>query len=363
MTSRERNLAGRVRTIRLWLAVAGMLAIAGCSASPTAEVATGHHDDGIRLTPDPAHATARISVVLADANVMPSMCTYEWRRNDLPLRDAVGDGLEPTFFTKNDEISVVVTIADPKGGPARVLHADVKVVNSPPRVTSVSVLAGSAPGEPTVEARPQAIDPDGDTPTFTYRWFKNGQVIDGATNSTLPLKLAGRGSKLVCEVVAHDGEADSPPVKSEAMAVENRPPQFTSSPGAPAQTDVTFQYQAHADDPDGDPVKYDLVSGPSGMSVSPDGLVSWMLPTGDQRQGDYAARIRAKDPNGGEATQDFTVHLEAPIVQTSTTTVRTTSAGVGMGGGSGASGTQAPPQPLWHVVRHSYFKGDSTSGQ
>jgi|GEM_PF-601314 len=345
--------------------MAAVLVIAGCSSHATvAEVPTGHHDDGIRLTPDPAHATAQVSVVLSDPNVMPTSCTYEWRKNGLPLSDVGGAELAPSYFVKNDIVSVVVTITDPAGGKARVLHADVKVANSPPKVTSVSCLISDKPGEPSLEARTEAVDPDGDTPTFTYRWFKDGSLIDGQTAATLPLKLAGRGTKVVVEAVAHDDESASAPVKSAAMVVENRPPQFTSSPVAPGPNDATFQYQAQATDPDGDPLKYEIVSGPSGMSISKDGMVSWVLPTGEARQGDYPARIKAKDPNGGEAMQEFTVHLDAPIVQTSTTTIHTTSSGVIMAGDPAqASGTtQSPPQPIWHVVRHSYFtSGDSSA--
>ncbi|MGH7742206.1 MAG: hypothetical protein ACRENS_09310, partial [Candidatus Eiseniibacteriota bacterium] len=363
MTSRERTHAWSLtRRMRGWLATAGLLAVAGCSAHTASVAPTGHHDDGLALSPDPAHSTARITVVLSDSHVLPSMCKYEWRRNGMPISDAESDGLEPSNFTKGDEVSVVVTIADPAGGPDRVLHADVKVENSPPKVTSVSCVIAAAPSAPAVEARVQAVDPDGDTPTFTYRWFKNGNQIDGAKDATLPLKLAGRGDQVTVEVVAHDDESASTPVRSDAMVVENRPPLFTSTPGAPQQADVEFKYQASATDPDGDPLHYELVSGPFGMSMSKDGGLSWELPQGDQHQGDFNVRIRALDPNGGEATQDFAIHLDPPIIQTTRTTVQTASSGVNMNPSSpNASTAQSAPQSTWRVVRHTYFSGDTTA--
>lgn len=360
MTTRERTHARfHQRRVAGWLAVAGMLAIAGCSAHPSnVAVATGHHDDGIRLAPDPATSASRIAVVLSDTHVMPSQCRYEWRRNDMTITEATGDGLEPGNFTKGDQVAVVVTISDPAGGAPRVLHADVTVGNSPPKVMAVEcVIAAGA--SPMAEARTQAVDPDGDAMTYSYRWFKNGKLVDGATSATLPLEHVGRGDQVIAEVVANDGTSASTPVKSPSMVVENRPPQFTSTPGAPQQTDATYHYQAQATDPDGDKLHYELVSGPLGMSVSAEGDVSWPIPQGDQHQGDFQVKIRALDPNGGEASQDFVLHLDAPTVQTTTTRVRTTSAGINMNGDASAQPAGAAPQPTWHVIRHSYFSGDS----
>lgn len=351
-------MTGRNRTTR-WLAVAGMLAIAGCSAHPSKLAATGHHDDGIRLAPDPATASSRIAVVLSDTNVMPSTCHYVWRRNGQAIEEATADGLEPTYFTKGDQVAVVVTITDPAGGPDRLLHADVMVGNSPPKVTSVECVI-AAGGTPAAEARPQAIDPDGDPMTYTYRWFENGKLIEGAQGATLPLEKAGRGEQLTVEVVAHDGTDDSTPVKSNTMVVENRPPQFTSSPGAPQPADVAFSYQAQAVDPDNDKLHYELEHGPPGMVVSSEGSVTWTLPQGDAHQGDFQVRIRALDPNGGEATQDFVIHLDPPLVQTTATRVRTTSAGTNMNTGTDAQPAGTPQQPTWHVIRHSYFQ-DTTA--
>ena len=351
----------QIRHMKRWLTVAGMLAVAGCSAHPASlAVATGHHDNGIRLSPDPASAASRIAVVLSDANVLPSQCRFEWRRNGLPIEGAESDGLEPTNFTKNDEVSVVVTISDPTGGAARVLHADVRVENSPPKVSSVECVIAAAPSVPAAEARVQVIDADGDVPTFTFRWFKNGKEIDGAKAATLPLEHVDRGDQLIVEVVAHDEVSASTPVRSNTVVVENRPPQFTSTPGAPQQADIAFQYQAKAEDPDGDAVRYELVSGPLGMSISSEGNLSWQLPQGDQHQGDFLVKIRALDPNGGEARQDFSIHLDPPIVQTARTTVRTTSSGVVMGSDAAAGTPGAPQQPTWHVIRHSYF-ADTTA--
>jgi len=66
-----------------------------------------------------------------------------------------------------------------------------------------------------------------------------------------------------------------------------------------------------ASDPDGDPLRYQLVSGPLGMSIDAQGMVHWSLPPPESRAGEYAVKIQAADPNGGQAVQEFTLRLEA----------------------------------------------------
>ena len=46
-----------------------------------------------------------------------------------------------------------------------------------------------------------------------------------------------------------------------------------------------------------------------GMSVGPQGDVAWTLPVGEGRRGEFVVRVRATDPHGGEAVQEFTIRL------------------------------------------------------
>src|SRR5262249_15202148 len=69
-----------------------------------------------------------------------------------------------------------------------------------------------------------------------------------------------------------------------------------------------YRYDARATDPDGDPLVWDLESGPTGMSVDPlSGAVRWS-PTVAQL-GDAAVRLRVSDGQGGTAEQSFTVSV------------------------------------------------------
>jgi fibro-slime domain-containing protein/RHS repeat-associated protein len=92
----------------------------------------------------------------------------------------------------------------------------------------------------------------------------------------------------------------------------NHPPRFTSTPIVDAQVGIPYSYQAAALDPDGDtPLTFDLIAGPSGLSVSSSGLVSW-TPT-DAQLGTHSVTLRVTDnrsalPNaGGTDTQIYTI--------------------------------------------------------
>jgi hypothetical protein len=293
-----------------WLGLIGVLLIAGCSNRAGTHAALAQHDPGLSLAPDPANSSSRIAVVFADERIHADQCRFEWRRNGGVIYDAVSDGLDPTNFSKNDEITVAVTTTDPGSGATKTLRAKVVVENSPPKIVSATLSPVTESGTAEIRANVEAVDPDHDTPTYTYRWFKNDAVVDNATGATLPMSGVARGDRVTVEVVAHDDVSASAPVRTQPFSIDNRPPVFSSQPMAPSPRDVSFQYHATATDPDGDALRYSLASGPDDMRVDPDGTVSWTLPTGDQRKGDFPVRLRATDSKGGEATQDFTIHLE-----------------------------------------------------
>jgi hypothetical protein len=301
------------------LALACVLLVGGCSAGDSAGArkssTAAHHDAGVRLSPDPAYSTARIAVILEDPRLQQANCKFLWRRNGVLVVGAETNGLDPSHVSKGDEIAVVVTVRDPATGKVQTLNASVHVENTPPKLTRVTVMPDTSADASSLRASVECADLDGDVATFDYHWFRNGEPVDGASGATLPLSSLKRGDRVVVEVVAHDDVSASVPMRSDPYAFNNQPPRFTSQPKAPRADDKTFQYQAVAVDLDGDPIGYELVSGPDGMTVDSGGNVSWLLPTGELRRGTYPVRIRAKDARGGEATQDFTISLDPPAAK------------------------------------------------
>lgn len=294
------------------LAIACALALSGCSAAPGGNRAVGGDPRPMWLAPDPAFAGARIAVVFAGPAPRSDRCRFVWRRNGNVIPDARTSVLDPGYYSRGDRIEAAVEVpaTEPEG--ERSLLAGVRVMNTPPSVTRVTAFLSATPGRAEIRAVPESFDPDGDHLTLDFRWFRNGNPMVGEYGASLSTTELAVGDEVTVEVVASDGESNSPPVRSESVRFENHPPSFTSQPLAPRPTDGVFSYRAAATDVDGDALRYELVSGPDGMTVDPNGNVLWPLPAGVQRSGDHAIMIRALDSKGGEATQQITIRFSPP---------------------------------------------------
>jgi hypothetical protein len=283
------------------------LGMAGCSGPATQRAAGG----AVRLTPDPATVTSQLAVIVDASNGDPARYAYRWRRNNEPLTRVAGPALDPDQFHKGDVVAVDVTIPAIEGATARTLSAEVHVANAPPVIREARVVVDRASGGIELVATTDCADPDGDATTLSYRWFRNGQPVSGAVDARLSAAAFAREDHIAFEAVASDGEARSEPRRSEEFVLSNRAPRFSDPPATLPAPEGTFRFQAQAADPDGDAVRFDLVSGPPGLTVTPGGAIEWSLPARDQRQPEYAVTIRATDPNGGEATQVFAIRLTA----------------------------------------------------
>ena len=297
------------QTWRMLAALACAAWMTGCAGGGTSG-STSSGDFAVRLAPDPPVGNTTVTAVLDDSRIDPTTCRFEWRRNGSPIAEAATALLEPGRFKKGDLIEVSVSVSDPAGGPDRNAKASARVANSPPAITRVTLSMNAVGASADLQASVECADPDGENPTFEYQWIQNGQPIGGATGASLPAARYTRGEAVAVEVVARDGESASAPFRSEPFAVDNHPPQFSSQPAPPKPADTQWAYRAQASDPDGDPLRYELISGPPGMTIDAEGQVRWGLPPLDSRQGDYVVRLRAADPHGAEAVQEFTLRLE-----------------------------------------------------
>jgi hypothetical protein len=297
-------------------ALTSALMLGGCSRKTSPHGGAGPRQvaaSELRLSPDPAYAGSRIEAVFADPWIDPQKCRFEWRRDGSMIREARGKVLEPSRFSKGEEIAVRVFVEDPAGGPPRELRARVAVVNSPPKLTNAALVMSAAAGPAEVRAIVESTDPDGDPVSFEYRWFRNDAPIDGARDSSLAASGLARGDRLAVQVVATDRESSSPPFRSPPLQIDNLPPRISSQPVAPRANDVTFRYQVTAVDPDGDPLRFELVSAPPGMTLEPEGLVVWPLPSARERRGNHRVSIKVSDPQGGAAIQEFALNFDSPV--------------------------------------------------
>lgn len=91
---------------------------------------------------------------------------------------------------------------------------------------------------------------------------------------------------------------------------ESLPPEITSEPRLTAKTEVVYQYQIVATDPDGDVLNYQLVEAPTGMTISASGLIQWLAT--EQVVGSNNVTISVRGITGQEATQSFQIIATAP---------------------------------------------------
>lgn len=100
----------------------------------------------------------------------------------------------------------------------------------------------------------------------------------------------------------------------------NQPPAFTSSPILNATTGHLYRYQMQSNDPEGGEVSYELVNGPTGLTVESqlNGFVEWR-PTSGQT-GNQDVTIRVIDTLGASSEQSFTISTQANALPVFTST-------------------------------------------
>ncbi len=146
------------------------------------------------------------------------------------------------------------------------LNASVTIVNTAPPQPAVDVTPDSPTETDDLICTVTAVDdPDADTITYTYRWYKNDETqaareeTSSALTDTLPAAETADGDSWKCEVTANDGTADSP-IGADQVTVGNMAPTTPAVSLAPITantlTDLVVQVTTPATDADGDTVYY-----------------------------------------------------------------------------------------------------------
>lgn len=190
--------------------------------------------------------------------------------------------------------------------------APMPILNSPPTVTAVSIDPELPRRNSTLKAKVEASDPDGDTIAFSYQWVKNGNVLIGEASETLMDSTLKKGDKILLRVSPYDMEGTGEEVVSQEIVILNSAPIITSSPKAQRLKSTLYQYQAVAEDPDGDPITFSLSpSSPQGMTIDPQtGLIQWRIGRNDA--GTYTIEIIATDGDEGRCTQKYNLTITTP---------------------------------------------------
>ncbi|MBI1910936.1 MAG: hypothetical protein HYS21_02950 [Deltaproteobacteria bacterium] len=243
----------------------------------------------VELVPEAARAGATLRAIVKGAEE----AAYHWEHNGEEVADNTGDTLQTKNFRKGDKVKVAVLS---NGGQA---NAESVLVNSPPSIRSIKITPAELHSGVEVKAAVEGFDPDGDTITYEYHWFVNGQRDYLQTGPAFELKNFSREDTVTLKVTPFDGTEAGEPLEAKAGKIANTPPKFVSTP--PADFSGIFVYIPKVTDPDGDSTALTLVKGPEGMRLN-DGRIEW---NAKGQKGSFEIIISADDGNGGQAVQSF----------------------------------------------------------
>lgn len=130
--------------------------------------------------------------------------------------------------------------------------------NSPPLISSISILPEKPTQESEINLFIQSHDPEGDPVTFQYRWIRNDEEIPGANDSSLKSGSFKKGDLIKVRVVPSDGKVDGIPVLSSAVKILNSSPVIQGASIEPKVAYGTDRLKANvkSSDPDGDIIYY-----------------------------------------------------------------------------------------------------------
>ena len=102
--------------------------------------------------------------------------------------------------------------------------------NAAPEGLSISLTpeAPSTTEDLTVVIDSEAVDDNGDSVQYTYRWSRDGEAVPDATAQTLPRALTSKGETWEVSVIPTDGKKPGTAATASAVIV-NSPPEVTAA--------------------------------------------------------------------------------------------------------------------------------------
>ena len=291
------------------------------------------------LSPDPATEGDTLSCTpgsASDADGDSISYTYAWRV-DGALVSASTSTLSDAWWDKGEDVTCTVTPDDGTDSGDSVDSNTVTISNALPELASVSI----SPASPTVTdtltcSYAGFSDADGDSDNSTYSWTISGTEV--GTSSTLSSGYSA-GDTVTCTVTPNDGTDDGTAL-SDAVTVENSPPEVTSVSISPADPTVSddLECSASATDDDGDTVTLSYSWTISGTEVG----TSATLSAGSHVSGDtVTCTVTPSDGTEDGSTGSDSVTIENAVPVMSTVSLTPTSAYEGDTLSCSASATDA----------------------
>ncbi len=207
-------------------------------------------------------------------------------------------------------VEVAVTVTDLAGDSDTQTFTLNTRNNAPPIITSQpqnEVTQGA-----TYLYNIEASDPDGDSVTYSLASAPQGMMLNSSTGAlswpTTSVELGEYAVKINATDIFGAYSQQSFALRVVKQQGGNAAPKITSTPQGQAKFGVEYNYDVDAQDTDGDPLSYLLVTYPEGMHINLEsGLIIWLPQESDS--GSHEVTVRVEDGRGGYATQSFILNV------------------------------------------------------
>jgi len=179
--------------------------------------------------------------------------------------DGAGAGTGATLtgarFDKGQQIQVEVTPTDGSDDGDPVMSDVATAVNTPPEVTTITLIPTTVYTDDIVEASVTSSDADGDTVELSYSWTVDGSAVAESGSSLDGTSFFHKGQAIQVEVTPSDGEEVGSPLASSAVEALNSAPTAPTVSVLPAvpepeEDDLLCELQSESTDADGDSISY-----------------------------------------------------------------------------------------------------------
>lgn len=169
------------------------------------------------------------------------------------------------------------------------------------------------------------IEPSTISLTSPHQQDPNGKPVITLTDPLSNGGLMPWESSLAVDLQFDNAESERFSIEYTILTDGNETPAIDSSPPHEAGVGRPYRYDVVASDRDGDPLKYDIIQAPTGLTIDPvTGEVLWTPST--EQIGTHQVDLRAQDDWGGSTRQVFqidvseTIANRPPIIQSSPVT-------------------------------------------
>ena len=259
----------------------------------------------IRIFPSNPDLGATLNAEVTQDNVSQGAVQYDyrWRVNGKEVGDQPALPLQG--FHQGDLVELEVTPSNGGGAGLPVRSLPVMIGNRPPKITRLRLVPNTPAVGEAVRAEVEATDADGNSIQYKYQWYVNDQPIEGDQGELLDGKRFHSGDTIHVIITPFDGFSDGPARTAQPVLVVNRPPKISSMPPTEMKGGQ-YVYQISANEPDGDTLRFQLVQGPSGMTLdSASGLLVWKTDVSSDKETEVIVEV--DDAKGGKDIQQFTL--------------------------------------------------------